>query len=37
MREFTVYSKGGYAWRGEIYVNLLCILRVAMRGEAKYA
>ena len=36
MREFTVYSKGGYAWRDKIYVNLQCILTVAMRGEAKY-
>ena len=32
MREFIAYSKVGYAWRGEVYVNLLCILRVAMLG-----
>ena len=35
-RIFPVYSTGGYAWRAEIYVNFLCILRVAMLGEAKY-
>ena len=35
-RIFLVYSTGGYAWRAEIYVNFLCILRVAMLGEAKY-
>ena len=35
-RIFPVYSTGGYAWRAERYVNFLCILRVAMLGEAKY-
>ena len=34
IRKFIVYSKGGYAWKGKIYIILRCILRVAVLGYA---